>query len=84
MKSCLIDAAHPAQKIGSESRVLDGPDIGAKGGFSKVCKHFRMEEEDAWRATASDPKSGTGFGNRAAAQERADLFPTIIYSPVPR
>jgi hypothetical protein len=47
MKTCLIDAAHPAQKIGSESRVLDVSDIGAKGGFSKVCKHFRMEEEHA-------------------------------------
>ncbi|RWM15710.1 MAG: hypothetical protein E5X53_07000 [Mesorhizobium sp.] len=56
MKTCLIDAAHPAQKIGSESRVLDVSDIGAKGGFSKVCKHFRMEEEHAWPARASDPK----------------------------
>ncbi|WP_167391446.1 hypothetical protein [Mesorhizobium temperatum] len=47
MKTCLIDAARPAQKIGSESRVLDVQDIGAKGGFSKVCKRFRMEEERA-------------------------------------
>ncbi|RWO52161.1 hypothetical protein [Mesorhizobium sp.] len=82
MKTCLIDAAHPAQKIGSESRVLDGPDIGAKGGFSKVCKHFRMEEEHAWRATASDPKVESVLG-KSGRTKAADLFPTIIYSPVP-
>ncbi|RWO10324.1 MAG: hypothetical protein EOS07_09890 [Mesorhizobium sp.] len=57
MKTCLIDAAHPAQKIGSESRVLDVQDIGAKGGFSKVCKHFRMEEEHAWPARHRTQKS---------------------------
>jgi hypothetical protein len=61
MKTCLIDAAYPARKIGSESRVLDVLDIGAKGGFSKVCKHFRKEEEHAWPVKASDPKPAPGL-----------------------
>jgi hypothetical protein len=62
MKTCLIDAAYSARKTGSESRVLDALDIGAKGGFSKVCSHFRMEEEHGWPARPSGQKNGTGIG----------------------
>jgi hypothetical protein len=43
MKTCLIDAACAARKIGFESRIANAPDIGTKGGFSKVCRHFGTE-----------------------------------------
>ncbi|WP_189401402.1 MULTISPECIES: hypothetical protein [unclassified Mesorhizobium] len=51
MKTCLIDAADTARKNGRESRRFDVLDIGANGGFSKVCGHFAGLAERRFHAS---------------------------------
>ena len=63
-------------KFGSELRVLEyASDIGVKGGFSKVCKHFGVGKQHSRHGTAIRPLRNRGFEHELLPPhtERADL-----------